>query len=59
MNKVNESFEIYEDHASWIGEMVEKFDLEERGKAIRVLLDYAASDGNLDEIFANFRCRHC
>jgi hypothetical protein len=59
MNKVKETFEVCEDQLSWLDAIVEKFDLEDRGKAVRILLDYGATDGDADAIFGSIRCRHC
>ena len=59
MNKTQETFEVCEDHLEWLDAMVKKFDLEDRGKAIRILLDYGATDGDVDAIFGSIRCRHC
>jgi len=59
MNRVTETIEVFEDHLEWLDAMVAKFDLEDRGKAIRILLDYGATDGDADAIFGSIRCRHC
>jgi hypothetical protein len=39
--------------------VVEKYDLEDEDKALRVLVTYAMQDGDLDDIFKGVRCRHC
>jgi hypothetical protein len=50
---------LYADHRKFLKEMVEKYDLEDEGKALRVLVTYAMQDGNLDDIYKGIRCRHC
>ncbi len=50
---------LYTDHRKFLKEMVEKYDLEDEDKALRVLVTYAMQDGNLDDIFQGVRCRHC
>lgn len=57
--KIDANFEIYEDQLSWMKEMVDKFDLPDAHKALRILVDYARTDGDLDDIFTNIRCTHC
>jgi hypothetical protein len=41
--------------------MMQKYRIKDEGKALRVLLDYAVSDGDLDLIFdkKNMRCIAC
>ncbi len=57
--KISVSFEIYDEAHEMLKEIVKKYDLPDTSKAIRCLLDYAAKDGDLDEIFKVIRCRHC
>ncbi len=58
-NKIDTNFELYEDQLSWLKEMVDKFDLPDEHKALRILVDYARNDGDLDDIFTSIRCTHC
>ncbi len=37
----------------------EKYQLPDAGKALRCLIDYAATDGDWDEIFSKIRCLRC
>ena len=57
--KISVSFEIYDEANEMLKDIVEKYNLPDTSKAIRCLLDYAAQDGDLDEIFKVIRCRHC
>ena len=50
---------LYADHRKFLKEMVEKYDLEDETKALRVLVTYTMQEGNLDDIFKRIRCRHC
>jgi metal-responsive CopG/Arc/MetJ family transcriptional regulator len=58
-DKVSLTIELAEDHPGWLDEMIQKYDLEDRSKAIRVLIDFAIKDGDLENIFREVRCRHC
>ena len=57
--KILVSFEIYDEANEMLESIAEKYDLPDASKAIRCLLDYAAKDGDWDEIFKVIRCRHC
>tara|TARA_Y100001934_G_scaffold158526_1_gene189603 strand:+ start:224 stop:409 length:186 start_codon:yes stop_codon:yes gene_type:complete len=57
--KIKVDFEINRDSQEFLESMVEKYGLADASKAMRCLLDYAASDGDTDEIFANIRCNRC
>jgi len=57
-DKTNESA-LYADHRRFLKEMVEKYDLEDEAKALRILVTYTIQEGNLDDIFKGIRCRHC
>ena len=57
--KILVSFEIYDEANEMLENIAKKYDLPDASKAIRCLLDYAAKDGDWDEIFKVIRCRHC
>ncbi len=57
--KVEHTFEINPDHLEWLQEMAETYALPDEGKALRILLDYAMSEGDRDLIFDEIRCHHC
>ena len=57
--KTDRTFDVNEDHGYWLKEMATKFDLPDEHKALRCLLDYAMTDGDLDAIFGEIRCKHC
>ena len=57
--KVEVAFEINPDMTEMLERVVERYELPDVSKALRVLLDYAATDGDWDEIFAKPRCRRC
>ena len=57
--KIKVDFEINRDSQEFLESMVEKYGLADASKAMRCLLDYAGSDGDTDEIFANIRCNRC
>ena len=58
-DKITVSFEIHSDSGDMLKEIVKKFDLPDKSKAIRCLLDYVAEDGEWEEIFDTVRCNHC
>ena len=57
--KVTVEFEINVDSQALLQDIVEKYKLPNSSKAIRVLLDYVARDGDQDVIFKKIRCRRC
>lgn len=60
-NKESFTFEARDYQLSFLRDMMEKYGIKDEGKAMRVLLDYAVSDGDLDLIFSkkNMRCIAC
>lgn len=58
-DKAAHSFEVQDDALAMLDEAAKKYDLEDRNKALRCLLDYCAEDGDWDEIFDVVRCRRC
>jgi len=57
--KIKYEFEIQEDHIQWLNEMVNQYSLPDKHKVLRILLDFAKEDGDLDLIFDTIRCQHC
>jgi hypothetical protein len=58
-DKITVEFEIQPEALALVDEIVAAYDLPDRSKAIRCLLDYAAEDGDRDAIFGTVRCRRC
>jgi len=60
-NKENINVEIAVDHLDWLANIVEKFELPDESKALRILLDYVIEEADEEDIFdiENMRCRHC
>jgi len=58
-DKVSVSFEIQPDAQAFLEEMAGKYDMPDRNKALRALIDYAMQDGDADEIFGEIRCLRC
>ena len=52
-------YEIHPDADEMLKTIAERYKLPDRSKALRCLLDFAATDGDWDEIFAKVRCRRC
>lgn len=52
-------FEIYPDSYEMLLEITQRYQLPDPSKALRCLLDYAATDGDWDKIFKKVRCRRC
>jgi hypothetical protein len=57
--KVRVVFEIYPDSLAMLQEVAGKYGMPDASKALRCLLDYAATDGDWQEIFEKVRCRRC
>jgi len=57
--KVRVEFEINPDAYEMLTRIAERYNLPDASKALRCLLDYAATDGDWDEIFKTVRCRRC
>ena len=57
--KVKVPFEIQRDDYEMLRTIADRYQLPDASKALRCLLDYAATDGDWDEIFAKVRCRRC
>ncbi len=57
--KVKVPFEIQPDSHEMLRTIAGRYELPDASKALRCLLDYAATDGDWDEIFGKVRCRRC
>ena len=57
--KVRVVFEIYPDSLEMLKEVAQRYEMPDPSKALRCLLDYAATDGDWDEVFRKVRCRRC
>ena len=54
------SFEIYSDSEKMLEQIVEKYDLPDKSKALRCLLDYVEENElDWDNVFATIRCNRC
>ena len=53
------TFEIKPDSYEMLKQIQSEFELQDTSKALRVLLDYAATDGDWKEIFGKIRCPRC
>lgn len=57
--KLRVTFEIHPDSLQMLSRIRERYELPDLSKALRCLLDYAATDGDWEAIFAKVRCRRC
>jgi len=58
--KKDVSFEIYSDSEKMLEQIVDKYDLPDRSKALRCLLDYVEEkESDWDDMFATIRCNRC
>ncbi len=58
--KIDMSFEIYSDSEKLLEQIVDKYDLPDKSKALRCLLDYLEEkESDWDEMFATVRCNRC
>ena len=54
------SFEIYEDSDKMLEQIVDKYDLPDKSKALRCLMDYVEEkESDWDDMFATVRCNRC
>jgi|TARA_B100001741_G_scaffold298866_1_gene284797 hypothetical protein len=58
--KKDVSFEIYSDSEKMLEQITDKYDLPDKSKAIRCLLDYVEEkESDWDDMFATVRCNRC
>jgi len=57
--KVRVTFEIYSDSLEMLAEVARRYGMADPSKALRCLLDYAATDGDWPAMFEEVRCRRC
>ena len=58
--KKDVSFEIYDDSEKMLDQIVDKYDLPDKSKALRCLMDYVEeNESDWDDIFATVRCNRC
>ena len=58
--KKNVSFEIYSYSEKMLEQIIEKYDLPDKSKALRCLLDYVEEkESDWDDMFATVRCNRC
>ena len=54
------SFEIYLDSEKMLDQITDKYDLPDKSKALRCLLDYVEEkESDWDDMFATVRCNRC
>ncbi len=59
-DKIDVSFEINTDSEKLLEQIVEKYDLPDKSKALICLLDYVEEkDSEWDKMFATVRCNRC
>ena len=59
-DKIDVSFEINSDSEKLLDQIVVKYDLPDKSKALRCLFDYVEEkDSEWDEMFATIRCNRC
>ncbi len=57
---IDMSFEIYSDSEKLLEQIVDKYDLPDKSKALRCLLDYLEEkESDWDDMFATVRCNRC
>ena len=58
--KIEVTFEIYSDMDKLLDKIVDGYNLPDKSKAIRVLLDYVEEkETEWDDMFATIRCNRC
>ena len=60
MTKKNVSFEIYSESERMLEQIIDKYDLPDKSKALRCLIDYfEEKESNRDDMFATIQCNRC
>ena len=58
--KKDVTFEIYDDSEKMLDQIVDKYDLPDKSKALRCLMDYVEEkESDWDDMFATVRCNRC
>jgi len=58
--KKDVSFEIYSDSEKMLEQITDKYDLPDKSKALRCLLDYVEEkESDWDDMFTTVRCNRC
>ena len=58
--KKDVSFEIYLDSEKMLEQITDKYDLPDKSKTLRCLLDYLEEkESDWDDMFATIRCNRC
>lgn len=57
--KIGVEFQVQKDLEAMLEYAALKYKLGDKHKALRVVLDYIATDGDWDEIFQRIRCIRC
>ena len=58
--KKDVSFETYSDSEEMLEQITNKYDLPDKSKALRCLLDYVEEkESDWDDMFATIRCNRC
>ena len=58
--KKDVSFEIYSNSEKMLEQITDKYDLPDKSKALRCLLDYVEEkESDWDDMFATVRCNRC
>ena len=58
--KKEAAFTIYEDHEEMLEEIVKAYNLPDKSKALRCLLDYTFENkDSWNDMFETVRCHHC
>ena len=58
--KKDVSFEIYSDSEKMLDLITDKYDLPDKSKTLRCLLDYVEEkESDWDDMFATIRCNRC
>ena len=58
--KKDVSFEIYLDSEKMLDQITDKYDLPDKSKTLRCLLDYVEEkESDWDDMFATIRCNRC
>ncbi len=58
-DKSTEEFEINVDQLDWLEDMSTKYDLPDKDKALRVVLDYVMTEADEEQLFTKIRCLRC
>lgn len=58
-DKTEYTSHLNDNHIEWLRQAARDFALDDEHKALRILIDYAMTEGDNQQVFTPMRCLHC